>query len=117
MSPVGSRATPNPRTTIAIRNGSKIIHKKHDIVPLTERGRIMTNRGGMVLLDKNGRRIEADRELRLGDIIFYDASFQHGVERIVPFPARPIGRLQMFSVPVTLREYRGECGGCSMDPD
>ena len=38
--------------------------------------------------------------MKPGSIIFYDGSFKHGCEKIIPYEDKKIGRLAMFAVPV-----------------
>lgn len=72
----------------------------HHIVPLTIKGRDYAE-GGLTLVDRHGRTVDADGQMRLGSVLFYDGSLKHGVEKIVPSPDKRLGRMQMFAIPTT----------------
>lgn len=72
----------------------------HHIVPLTIKGRDYAE-GGLTLVDRQGKAVDADGQMRLGSVLFYDGSLKHGVEKIVPSPDKSLGRMQMFAIPTT----------------
>jgi hypothetical protein len=71
----------------------------HFILPLTFRGPDFTA-GGLTLVDRAGNRVDVDSRLRPGSVVFYDGRLPHGVSRIVSDRTPPVGRLQMFAIPV-----------------
>lgn len=71
----------------------------HFILPLTFRGPDFTV-GGLTLVDRAGNRVDVDALLRPGSVVFYDGRLPHGVSRIVSDRTPPVGRLQMFAIPV-----------------
>ena len=72
----------------------------HHIVPLTIKGTDYAQ-GGLVMIDRRGKKVDVDGQMRLGSVLFYDGALQHGVERILPDPDKRLGRLQMFAIPTT----------------
>ena len=72
----------------------------HHIVPLTIKGQDYAE-GGLVVVDRQGRTIDVDAQMRPGSVLFYDGSLTHGVERIIPHPGKLLGRMQMFAIPTT----------------
>ena len=68
----------------------------HFMLLLTFKGDAYT-KGGLILIDKQGQRIDVDAEVAPGDVIFFDGLCSHGVEPISG--GAGIGRLQMFSIP------------------
>ena len=68
----------------------------HFMLQLTFKGNAYTE-GGLILTDKQGKRIDVDSEVTPGDVIFFDGSCQHGVELIRG--GNGVGRIQMFSIP------------------
>ncbi len=71
----------------------------HYILPLTFRGPDYDS-GGLYLIDRRGVRIDVDAEMRAGSVVFFDGQLRHGVERITGRGDEPVGRLQMFAIPV-----------------
>jgi len=71
----------------------------HFIVPLTFRGPDFTG-GGLTLVDRTGNRVDVDARMRPGSVVFYDGRLPHGVSRISCDRNPPVGRLQMFAIPV-----------------
>jgi len=70
----------------------------HFILPLTFRGKDYTS-GGLILIDRNGDRVDMDGLAEPGCVIFYDGTLEHGVEKIVGVESTQTGRLQMFAIP------------------
>lgn len=71
----------------------------HYILPLTFRGPDYAA-GGLYLIDRRGVRVDVDAEMRAGSVVFFDGQLRHGVERITGRGDEPVGRLQMFAIPV-----------------
>lgn len=71
----------------------------HYLVPLTFRGSDF-HRGGLVVTDRAGRRIDVEPLLTPGCAIFYDGTLPHAVERVESDAVPPVGRMQMFAIPV-----------------
>lgn len=66
----------------------------HVLVPITFRG-IDYQSGGAFLINRQGIKIDIESRLRPGDVLLYDASLKHGVDRV----EGGIGRLQVFPIP------------------
>jgi len=74
----------------------------HHIVPLTFKGTHYSG-GGMEVVGRDGKILDLDSLFKEGDVVFYDASLDHGVQKIIPNKEGPaIGRMQMFAIPCTL---------------
>lgn len=71
----------------------------HYLVPLTFRGSDF-QRGGLVVKDRAGKRIDVEPLLTPGCALFYDGTLPHAVERIESDAVPSVGRLQMFAIPV-----------------
>nr|AIF20320.1 hypothetical protein [uncultured marine thaumarchaeote KM3_89_C12] len=71
----------------------------HFMLPITFKGQDYEG-GGMVVYDKNDQKVDVDKIMKPGSIIFYDGASKHGCERIIPYEDKKIGRLAMFAVPV-----------------
>ena len=71
----------------------------HFMFPITFKGQDYEG-GGMVVYDKNDQKVDVDKIMKPGSIIFYDGAAKHGCERIIPYEDKKIGRLAMFAVPV-----------------
>ena len=71
----------------------------HFMLPITFQGQDYQD-GGLVIYDKNDQKINVDEIMTPGSIIFYDGLFKHGVDKIIPYENKNIGRLAMFAVPV-----------------
>ena len=71
----------------------------HYILPLTFRGPDY-DAGGLYLTDRRGVRVDVDAGMRAGSVLFFDGQLRHGVEPIVGRGEDPVGRLQMFAIPV-----------------
>ena len=80
-------------------HGKKKFQLLHFMLPITFKGQDYEG-GGMVVYDKNDQKVDVDKIMKPGSIIFYDGSFKHGCERIIPYGDKKIGRLAMFAVPV-----------------
>lgn len=78
----------------------------HYLVPLTFRGTHFSA-GGLFLNDRAGRRVDVEPLFSPGSVIFYDGTLPHGVERIVSTQEPPVGRLQMFAIPVVFERPQG----------
>lgn len=71
----------------------------HHVLPLTHKG-IDYSAGGLAVIDRHDNRTDIDAAMNPGDVIFYDASLEHGVDPIgASLTSPPIGRLQMFAIP------------------
>ena len=79
--------------------GMKKFMLLHFMFPITFKGQDYEG-GGMVVYDKNDQKVDVDKIMKPGSIIFYDGSAKHGCERIIPYDDKKIGRLAMFAVPV-----------------
>ena len=79
--------------------GMKKFMLLHFMLPVTFKGQDYEG-GGMVVYDKNDQKVDVDKILKPGSIIFYDGAAKHGCERIIPYEDKKIGRLAMFAVPV-----------------
>ena len=79
--------------------GMKKFRLLHFMLPITFKGQDYEG-GGMVVYDKNDQKVDVDKILKPGSIIFYDGAAKHGCERIIPYEDKKIGRLAMFAVPV-----------------
>ena len=79
--------------------GKKEFMLLHFMFPITFKGQDYEG-GGMVVYDKNDQKVNVDEIMKPGSIIFYDGSFKHGCEKIIPYEDKKIGRLAMFAVPV-----------------
>ena len=77
------------------------------ILPITLNGQDYEG-GGMVVYDKNDQKVDVDKILKPGSIIFYDGAAKHGCERIIPYEDKKIGRLAMFAVPVYFLKEKPE---------
>ena len=71
----------------------------HFMLPITFKGQDYQD-GGLVIFDKNDEKVDVDKIMKPGSIIFYDGIYKHGVEKIIPYEDKKIGRLAMFAVPV-----------------
>lgn len=71
----------------------------HFVVPVTFKG-LEYDSGGLFLIDKNGQHVDVDGMMKPGDILFYSGKCHHGVELIQSNRENPIGRIQIFGVPV-----------------
>ena len=78
--------------------GMKKFMLLHFMLPITFKGQDYEG-GGMVVYDKNDQKVDVDKILKPGSIIFYDGAAKHGCERIIPYEDKKIGRLAMFAVP------------------
>lgn len=78
----------------------------HYILPLTFRGPDFSG-GGLFLTDRAGRRVDLEPLLSPGSVIFYDGTLAHGVEQIACDRTPPVGRLQMFAIPVVFEKPEG----------
>ncbi len=88
--------------------GMKKFMLLHFMLPITFKGQDYEG-GGMVVYDKNDQKVDVDKILKPGSIIFYDGAAKHGCERIIPYEDKKIGRLAMFAVPVYfLKEKPGK---------
>lgn len=77
----------------------------HHIVPLTFKG-THYREGGMEVVGRDGKTVDLDSLFAEGDVVFYDASLNHGVKKIIPnSTGTPIGRMQMFAIPRTLANF------------
>mgnify|MGYP006164102255 FL=1 len=79
--------------------GKKKFQLLHFMLPITFKGQDYQD-GGLVLFDKNNEKVDVDKIMKPGSIIFYDGIYKHGVEKIIPYEDKKIGRLAMFAVPV-----------------
>ena len=79
--------------------GMKKFMLLHFMLPVTFKGQDYEG-GGMVVYDKNDQKVDVDKILKPGSVIFYDGAAKHGCERIIPYEDKKIGRLAMFAVPV-----------------
>jgi len=73
----------------------------HYILPITFRGQDFAG-GGLHLIDRHGSDIDVDDIIKPGDVLFFDGSLSHGVKPIISDDARPLGRMQLFSIPTFL---------------
>ena len=80
-------------------DGKKKFQLLHFMLPITFKGQDYQE-GGMVVYDKNDEKVDGDKIMKPGSIIFYDGQYKHGVEKIIPYEDKNIGRLAMFAVPV-----------------
>ena len=88
--------------------GMKKFMLLHFMLPVTFKGQDYEG-GGMVVYDKNDQKVDVDKIMKPGSIIFYDGAAKHGCERIIPYEDKKIGRLAMFAVPVYfLKEKPGK---------
>jgi len=55
--------------------------------------------GGLHIKNRDGVRVDVDAMVRPGDVVFFDGSLTHDVERIQSLSPRDLGRLQLFSIP------------------
>jgi hypothetical protein len=65
------------------------------IVPLSQKGSDF-DEGGLYIINSKDVRVNVDDELELGDVLFFDGRFEHGVETV---RGNGVGRMQMFSIP------------------
>ena len=70
----------------------------HFMLPITFKGKDYKE-GGLVCNNKNGEKIDVDELMEPGSIVFYDGRQEHGVETIIPYPDKNIGRLAVFAIP------------------
>ena len=87
--------------------GMKKFRLLHFMLPITFKGQDYEG-GGMVVYDKNDQKVDVDKILKPGSIIFYDGAAKHGCERIIPYGDKKIGRLAMFAVPVYFLKEKPE---------
>ena len=87
--------------------GMKKFMLLHFMFPITFKGQDYEG-GGMVVYDKNDQKVDVDKILKPGSIIFYDGAAKHGCERIIPYEDKKIGRLAMFAVPVYFLKEKPE---------
>ena len=87
--------------------GMKKFRLLHFMLPITFKGQDYEG-GGMVVYDKNDQKVDVDKILKPGSIIFYDGAAKHGCERIIPYEDKKIGRLAMFAVPVYFLKEKPE---------
>ena len=77
----------------------------HHIIPLTFLGEDYIS-GGLFLKNRDGNKIEIDKLISYGDVIFYDGLLPHGVDKIIS-DNNGIGRIQIFAIPTNF-EYPKE---------
>tara|TARA_B110000977_G_C11040111_1_gene478554 strand:+ start:57 stop:794 length:738 start_codon:yes stop_codon:yes gene_type:complete len=65
------------------------------IVPLSDKGSDFEE-GGLYIIDSTGEKINIDEKIGLGDILFFDGRYEHGVDLV---KGSGVGRIQMFSIP------------------
>lgn len=70
----------------------------HFMLPITFKNSDY-QKGGLFCYDKSGKKIDVDEEMEPGSIVFYDGRQEHGVDTIVPYPEKNIGRLAIFAIP------------------
>jgi hypothetical protein len=79
-------------------------HNKEDIpilqfmVPITYKGYDYKG-GGLVIINKEGEKVDVDVQMTVGSLVFFDGRLQHGVEKIIPSEGKEIGRIATFAVP------------------
>lgn len=78
----------------------------HCLAPITFLGADYAG-GGMVLIDRQGNRVEVEKLLKPGDVVFYDGTLRHGVERIVGHPGSTLGRMQIMPLPTRFEGVTG----------
>ena len=55
--------------------------------------------GGLHIKNRDDVRVDVDAMVHPGDVVFFDGSLTHDVERIQALPSKELGRLQLFSIP------------------
>jgi len=70
----------------------------HFMLPITFKGKDY-KAGGLVCYDKNEEKVDVDELVSPGSIVFYDGRQEHGVETIIPYSDKNIGRLAVFAIP------------------
>ena len=85
--------------------GKKKFQLLHFMLPITFKGQDYEG-GGMVVYDKSEQKVDVDKIMKPGSIIFYDGSSKHGCDRIIPYEDKKIGRLAMFAVPVYFKKEK-----------
>ena len=70
----------------------------HFMLPLTFKGQDY-KAGGLHIKNRAGVRVDVDAMVQPGDVVFFDGSLTHDVERIQSLVPQELGRLQLFSIP------------------
>lgn len=74
----------------------------HSLIPITFYKRDY-QAGGMKVVSRSGQEVHVDAMVEPGDVVFYDGALRHGVDKIVPFPGKNLGRLQIFPIPTQFK--------------
>jgi len=77
----------------------------HFMLPVTFKGEDY-EKGGLMLWDKNDNKIDVDDIMKPGSILFYLGSQKHGVEKIIPYQNKELGRLAIFAIPVIFSKQK-----------
>ena len=91
---------------------SKDIPLLHFMLPITFKG-IDYKSGGLFCYDKDGKKIDVDEEMKPGSIVFYDGRQEHGVDTIIPYPEKNLGRLAIFAIPTLFLRKNDKASGTS----
>ena len=75
----------------------------HYMLPITFQGEDY-KAGGLIAFTKDGEKVDVDAEMKPGSLLFFDGRQRHGVEPIVPYEEKPLGRLALFAIPAFFKK-------------
>lgn len=81
----------------------------HFMLPITFKG-VDYEKGGLMVWDKNDKKIDVDEIMKPGSILFYLGQHKHGVETIIPYKDKgtELGRLAIFAIPVVFKKQKAQ---------
>ena len=90
-----------------LKKDGKDLPLLHFMFPVTFKGQDYEG-GGLSVWNKKNEKIDVDELMKPGDVVFYLGSQKHGVDTILPYEGKEIGRLAIFSIPVIFLKHKVE---------
>jgi len=70
----------------------------HYMVPLSNKGSDFSSGGLFIINKSNGKKILIDDEAKMGDLIIFDGTLVHGVDKVLASKDQQMGRLAQFMI-------------------